>query len=859
MKNIIFAILFILVGTNAWALNAPRSLTASAVSASQINLSFVDRAREETGYIIERSLSSSSTSFSEIARTNQNIVTYNNVGLAANTTYYYRVRAYRVRSSSRIVYSEYTAIASARTLSGTPTNASCPLPASLGGGSIAHDQTVRAFQASSVSSGSTCVSETRVCNNGNLSGSYLHLNCTVQSPSYTYSYVVGNFGACSATACGTSGTQTRSVVCQRNDGVAVADSYCSGTKPATSQPCSAPACTSASCPLPASLGGGSIAHNQSVSAFQALSVPNGSTCVSESRVCNNGNLSGSYLYSSCSVSNPPSTTGGIVIDMSYVNQLSAQYTRFKNMVDGVVNGGGRPYGFAGADAAYMYRITGQSQYCTLAITIAEEQVTAAEAAINGGGRPAVSGDSYLEVGPMIQDVALAYDWCANQMNSVQRTRWANYANQAIHNVWNYNTATWGGRSYPWSGWSVNNPGNNYYYSFTNATMLWALASRNQYYVDFLRNNKFAALRTYFAQLAGGGSREGTGYGTAHMNLFSVYKIWRDSTGEDLANASTHVTDTIRYWAHAIVPTRDRFAPIGDQARDSSAMLFDYHRRLVLEARALSTNEADRALGSFVLNNMSIQIPSQRFGYRHDLYPAGTSSGLPNEGLIHHGVGTGHIFARTSWNTDATWMSFVAGPYTESHAHQDQGSFSIYKNSWVAVTPNIASHSGINQGTDIHNLVRFVRGGTTIRQVSHDNITAANTSTFSFLSRNNATGEFTAEANLTPAYNGNTAIQSWRRNIGFVNKAATGQRVINITDNFQVTSDTQAIFQVHTVAAPSVSGNIVSAGNMRMTVIAPSSPSISVVNMSGTGDFSGGYRVEVRGPAGTGQIQVEIAP
>jgi hypothetical protein len=47
--------------------------------------------------------------------------------------------------------------------------------------------------------------------------------------------------------------------------------------------------------------------------------------------------------------------------------------------------------------------------------------------------------------------------------------------------------------------------------------------------------------------------------------------------------------------------------------------------------------------------------------------------------------------------------------------------------------------------------------------------------------------------------------------------------------------------------------------MRMTVLVPSSPSISVVNMSGTGDYSGGYRVEVRGPAGTGQIQVEIAP
>jgi len=65
---------------------------------------------------------------------------------------------------------------------------------------------------------------------------------TVQ-PTYTYSWDASDvWGACSAVACGTSGTQSRSVTCKRNDGVTVVDSYCSGTKPSTSQSCSAPAC-----------------------------------------------------------------------------------------------------------------------------------------------------------------------------------------------------------------------------------------------------------------------------------------------------------------------------------------------------------------------------------------------------------------------------------------------------------------------------------------------------------------------------------------------------------------------------------------------------------------------------------------
>jgi hypothetical protein len=53
-----------------------------------------------------------------------------------------------------------------------------------------------------------------------------------------------------------------------------------------------------SCPLP---WGGSIANGQSVGAYQSASVACGSSCVSETRTCNNGTLSGSYNNASCSV------------------------------------------------------------------------------------------------------------------------------------------------------------------------------------------------------------------------------------------------------------------------------------------------------------------------------------------------------------------------------------------------------------------------------------------------------------------------------------------------------------------------------------------------------------------------------
>lgn len=57
---------------------------------------------------------------------------------------------------------------------------------------------------------------------------------------YTFEWEVGEWSACSA-VCG-AGTQSRDVSCIRNDGVTVDDSFCSETKPETSQPCTGTAC-----------------------------------------------------------------------------------------------------------------------------------------------------------------------------------------------------------------------------------------------------------------------------------------------------------------------------------------------------------------------------------------------------------------------------------------------------------------------------------------------------------------------------------------------------------------------------------------------------------------------------------------
>ena len=79
---------------------APSSLTAVAVSKSQINLAWTDNSSNETGFKIERCTGVTCTNFSQIATVGANVLKYSNSGLKRNTTYRYRVRAYNAAGNS---------------------------------------------------------------------------------------------------------------------------------------------------------------------------------------------------------------------------------------------------------------------------------------------------------------------------------------------------------------------------------------------------------------------------------------------------------------------------------------------------------------------------------------------------------------------------------------------------------------------------------------------------------------------------------------------------------------------------------------------------------------------------------------
>jgi hypothetical protein len=72
---------------------SPSNLIATAISSSQINLSWADNSNNESGFSIEHKLGTAGF-YQEIATVGANFTSYQNTGLSANTQYCYRVRAF---------------------------------------------------------------------------------------------------------------------------------------------------------------------------------------------------------------------------------------------------------------------------------------------------------------------------------------------------------------------------------------------------------------------------------------------------------------------------------------------------------------------------------------------------------------------------------------------------------------------------------------------------------------------------------------------------------------------------------------------------------------------------------------------
>jgi len=159
------------------------------------------------------------------------------------------------------------------------------------GGTVPDGGNVIAYQSESVAAGGTCSSQTRVCNNGQLSGTYAYTSCQVEE----------------ATDCqfnGNSIANGLSITAYQSAAVPFGSTCTSQTRSCSNGTLSGSYsfsnCEQAE-PLDCSFNGSTLEHGDFVRAYLSDSVAAGSSCSSQTRTCFNGVLSGTYLYSTCSI------------------------------------------------------------------------------------------------------------------------------------------------------------------------------------------------------------------------------------------------------------------------------------------------------------------------------------------------------------------------------------------------------------------------------------------------------------------------------------------------------------------------------------------------------------------------------
>jgi hypothetical protein len=533
--------------------------------------------------------------------------------------------------------------------------------------------------------------------------------------------------------------------------------------------------------------------------------------------------------------------------------------RFKSMVDRWV-AGEDVYNFFSWNAALLGQLTGDPRYCAAAIKDVDKQVNDATSQVNGGNLPAVANDSYLDVGNMIGNLALVYDWCASALPADRRGAWLSYADQAVYNVWNPDAAQWGTMKAMWSGWAIDDPSDNYFYSFLRATMLLGLAAHDETprakgWLSQFRDTKLAGelVPTFTKQLVGGGSREGTGYGVSQRDVFELYDLWDGSTGERIADLTPHTRASMLSFIHQVLPTLDRIAPTGDQSRDSTAMFYDYHRSYLQDLIALYPTDpvaphAQALLANSRIGDLVAQMGSE-FNYVDDFVYANrnvTATALDGLGTAYYAPGIGEVYARSGWDKHATWVNLIAGPYTQSHAHQDQGSLMIYKDGWLAYDVVVDSHSGLPQETTAHSLVRIVDANNkTVEQQANYDLSKPDSKVVAL---HRGTGYLHVAADLTAAYGGQAIVRKVQREIVYLEPStvivydrldtASGKVVFQLVSPVATLSDpplgTSHPFQM-------VAGHTLDVED----ILTPpgTTPTLFDFKKSDTTEFNGGFRLD----------------
>ncbi|HHH39315.1 MAG TPA: DUF4962 domain-containing protein, partial [Sedimenticola sp.] len=283
-------------------------------------------------------------------------------------------------------------------------------------------------------------------------------------------------------------------------------------------------------------------------------------------------------------------------------------------------------------------------------------------------------------------VAMAYDWLYDQWSPEQRRGLRDrLANNALYLIDRIRRKE---RLSPYNVYLYNSP--------LQALMATAIALYRDdprggpvmnFLYDYWKNRTLPVWRQVMGNNGGwheGGEYVGIGIGQA---VYQLPAMWRRATGEDLFATEPAIRGFLDFLVY-------RIRPDGTQIRWGDAAYFD---RDAPDRIPLAIEYRDRGAYS---------TPACPSPYRPSSWPWGPLTdpalcdpeAIRNRPLQRLFDGIGLLVARSSWDRDATFLTFKAGDNFWSHSHLDQGAFTLFKGAPLAIDSGLY---GPRYGADHH--------------------------------------------------------------------------------------------------------------------------------------------------------------
>lgn len=516
-------------------------------------------------------------------------------------------------------------------------------------------------------------------------------------------------------------------------------------------------------------------------------------------------------------------------------------------------GGG--WGSAWTILGLAYQVTGTVAYATKA----KEVISVAIAPFNDSGiLTPISTDSGYPTRAAAAGLALAYDWCYDQLDATMKTGIFTTMH-AWYDWYKAHALTATGPAF-----------SNYFGGHLFGFGLYGVASagddpRGTEIRDYMRtlfgNTVGASFNTGIFQ--GGYPCEGATYGINHfVRLLNYMQAVKTGTGEDLITGSGYGQKILKSLFYNFKPNRWQYTDTADNSGDTTGIP---DAGLFVMLPTLLGNTTDAQWAQWFYQHLATAPTAggteaiNKFLWANPALPSADYRSV--QPLVYNSAGDGHVYTRTDWTDTAVWSSFKAGAAfagnesnTISHATREAGHLAIQRGTdyllvnsgqWKGAT----GYSGNPQAFDN----RSWRTNTLVYQnpYSADYLGAQGYwGVDAILAYQTATAYTYCKTDLTTAYTNNipTGLVAYVRSFFAF---PDGTFVVYSRVQAPNTTDLKTLYwHFNPNGMPSVSGTLVTstvgASKLYMRTVLPATPTLTVVAdpVSDTDPTTITYRVEV---------------